>query len=319
MEVGEQIGSGEYLEEGAEVEAPPQSAAQAQTDLSGLSADDMKSYSESVAQAADVVNNESEADAKTNLDTMSLADLKKASIASAKAEKQLAAKTPKTSKASIPKPAVPKEDQQLLDQEQKGLDMKNPDLEAKAALVAQAEAANQAAIEDSTPPLPGGKMAQAQRSAKEASLEELDADQKKEQQKQQENAKFNQDKQAALDQGYSEEQAELFAKQEAYAASMSKPMQPQTTLAAQTAPVAAAPAPPRSNTNAAKAAEVAEAIPAISVPVSSAPSSGQPAAAYEVAQPEASLAVPEDIPIEQQIKQAQEQQALIKAQLEKKK
>ena len=88
MEVGERIGSGEYLEEGAEVEATPQSAAQAQTDLSGLSADDMKSYSESVAQAADVVNNESEADAaKANLDTMSLADLKKASIASAKAEK----------------------------------------------------------------------------------------------------------------------------------------------------------------------------------------------------------------------------------------
>ena len=186
----------------------------------------MKSYSESVAQAADVVNNESEADAKTNLDTMSLADLKKASIASAKAEKQMAAKSKKTAKASIPKPAVPKEDQQLLDQEQKGLDMKNPDLEAKAALVAQAEAANQAAIEDSTPPLPGGKMTQAQKSAKEASLEELDADQKKEQQKQQENAKFNQDKQAALDQGHSEEQAELFAKQEAYAASMSKPVQP---------------------------------------------------------------------------------------------
>jgi hypothetical protein len=60
-------------------------------------------------------------------------------------------------------------------------------------------------------------------------------------------------------------------------------------------------------------------MPAISVPVSSPTSSGQPAAAQEVAQPEASLAVPEDIPIEQQIKQAQEQQALIKAQLEKKK
>ena len=55
--------------------------------MSGLSADDMKSYSESVAQAADVVNNESEADTKTNLETMSLGDLKKASIASAKAEK----------------------------------------------------------------------------------------------------------------------------------------------------------------------------------------------------------------------------------------
>lgn len=72
--------------------------------------------------------------------------------------------------------------------------MKNPDLEAKAALVAQAEAANQAAIEEPTPTLPGAKIAQAQKNAKEASLEELDADQKKEQQKQQENAKFNQDK-----------------------------------------------------------------------------------------------------------------------------
>jgi len=63
-----------------------------------------------------VVNNESEADAKTNLDTMSLADLKKASIASAKAEKQLIAKQPK----AAPKPpttaaTTPKDEQPLLD------------------------------------------------------------------------------------------------------------------------------------------------------------------------------------------------------------
>lgn len=65
-----------------------------------------------------------------------------------------------------------REDQQLLDQEQKGLDLKNPDLEAKAALVAQAEAANQAAIEEPTASQAGAGAA--------PSLEELDADQRKE-------------------------------------------------------------------------------------------------------------------------------------------
>lgn len=83
------------------------------------------------------MNNESEADAaKSNLETMSLGDLKKASIASAKAEKQLAAKQKKvTPKAPAAAPAAPKEEQPLPE-------LKNPDLEAKAALVAQAEAAN---------------------------------------------------------------------------------------------------------------------------------------------------------------------------------
>ena len=86
--------------------------------------------------------------------------------------------------------SAPREDQQLLDQEQKGLDLKNPDLEAKAALVAQAEAANQAAIEEPTPTAPAAKAAQPQRAARAASLEELDADQKKEQQKKQAEDKY---------------------------------------------------------------------------------------------------------------------------------
>lgn len=67
--------------------APALGGAAPQSDLSGMSADDMRSYSESVAQAADVVNNESEAENKKDPEAMSLGDLKKASIASVKAEK----------------------------------------------------------------------------------------------------------------------------------------------------------------------------------------------------------------------------------------
>ena len=69
-------------------------------------------------------------------------------------------------------------------------------------MVAQAEAANQAAIEDASGqagPAKGGA------TGKEASLEELDADQKKEQAKQAASAKYAQDKKAALEQGYTEE------------------------------------------------------------------------------------------------------------------
>jgi hypothetical protein len=63
-EAGEGLAAEESLEEGAEQEAVPQPAVAAapQNDLSGMSADDMRSYSESVAQAADVVNSESEMD-----------------------------------------------------------------------------------------------------------------------------------------------------------------------------------------------------------------------------------------------------------------
>lgn len=95
MESEEQVASSEYLEETSEVDGvalaaqPYQAGAPAQSDLAGMSADDMRSYSESVAQAADVVNNESEVDNKKDLDGMSLVDLKRASIASAKAEKEL--------------------------------------------------------------------------------------------------------------------------------------------------------------------------------------------------------------------------------------
>lgn len=187
-----------------------------QSDLSGMSADDMRSYSESVAQAADVVNNESEAESKKDLEGMSLVDLKKASIASAKAEKELAVAKNKKKAEKV----ATREDQQLLDQEQRGFDLRNPDLEAKAAIVAQAEAANQAAIEEPSPSTAGVKATQPPKKANEASLEELDADQKQEQAKKQEKAKFESDKKMALDQGYSEEQAELYAKQEAYAASI---------------------------------------------------------------------------------------------------
>lgn len=312
-EVEEQAGAGEYLEEGAEVEGPtPASPAATQSDLSGMSADDMRSYSESVAQAADVVNSESEADNKKDLDKMSLGDLKKASIASAKAEK--AAALPRTKKPAE-KPAA-RDDQQLLDQEQKGLDLKNPELEAKAALVAQAEAANQAAIEEPTPAAPAGKPAQLPRAAREASLAELDADQKKEQQKQQASAKYQQDKKMALDQGYSEEQAELYAKQEAYAASLQAP-QEQTVLAAQTPTAPATPATPDAGTDtvAATAAPTSTIPKPASGPTGSPPTvqgRDQAGATKEAAAPDPSP-VSEDIPIEQQIKQAQEQQALIKA------
>ena len=110
--------------------------------------------------------------------------------------------------------------------------MRNPDLEAKAAIVAQAEAANQAAIEEPSPSATGVKATQLPTKASETSLEQLDADQQKEQAKKQEKVKFESDKKMALDQGYSEEQAELYAKQEAYAASV-KNAQEQTILAEQ--------------------------------------------------------------------------------------
>ena len=234
MESEEQVASSEYLEETSEVDGvalaaqPYQAGAPGQSDLSGMSADDMRSYSESVAQAADVVNNESEVDNKKDLEGMSLVDLKRASIASAKAEKELSG--PKN-KRKVEKAAI-HEDQQLLDQEQRGVDLRNPDLEAKAAIVAQAEAANQAAIEEPSPATTGVKAAQLPKKASETSLEELDADQKKEQAKKQEKVKFESDKKMALDQGYSEEQAELYAKQEAYAANV-KSGQEQTILAEQ--------------------------------------------------------------------------------------
>lgn len=63
-EASEGLAAEESLEEGAELEAMPQPAVvnTPQNDLSGMSADDMRSYSESVAQAADVVNSESEMD-----------------------------------------------------------------------------------------------------------------------------------------------------------------------------------------------------------------------------------------------------------------
>lgn len=330
-EVEEGAAVGEQLEEGADAEAVPQAApalqggAAPQGDLSGMSADDMRSYSESVAQAADVVNNESEAETKKDPESMSLGDLKKASIASTKAEK--AAAVPKGT-AKVPEKAAPREDQQLLDQEQKGLDLKNPDLEAKAALVAQAEAANQAAIEGPDASALGAKAAQPAKNAKEASLEELDADQKKEQQKQQEHAKYAQDKKMALDQGYSEEQAELYAKQEAYAASL-KAAQEQAISAAQTPGAAAVPTEPVPVATPDATADAAEskAQPAGTIPKPVSGPTGSPptiigrdhaGAAKDAAPAEPSPAI-EDGSIEQQIKQAQEQQALIKAQLEKKK
>ena len=86
----------------------------------------MRSYSESVAQAADVVNSESEND-------KAIAEKGKGQLASVKGDKHGSMTQIKGGQ---------KEEQQPIDQEAKALDMKNPELEAKAALVAQAEAAN---------------------------------------------------------------------------------------------------------------------------------------------------------------------------------
>lgn len=126
----------------------------------------------------------------------------------------------------------------------------------------------------------------------------------------------------ALDQGYSEEQAELYAKQEAYAASLKAP-QEQTVLAAQTPAAEAAPVTPDYNNEATgtKASPTSTIPKPVSGPTGTPPTvigRDQAGATKEAAAPEASP-VSEDVPIEQQIKQAQEQQALIKAQLEKKK
>lgn len=87
----------------------------------------MRSYSESVAQAADVVNSESENDKAKEVEKG------KGQLASVKGDKHGSMTQIKGSQ---------KEEQQPIDQEAKALDMKNPELEAKAALVAQAEAAN---------------------------------------------------------------------------------------------------------------------------------------------------------------------------------
>lgn len=165
------------------MEAVPQApvANAPQNDLSGMSADDMRSYSESVAQAADVVNSESEMDKPKEADAKN-----KGQAAQIKADKQ----APQALAAKGAGQQAPKEDQQLMDPEAKGLEMKNPDLEAKAALVAQAESANQAAIEDASQPAGLGKAGAQAQGAKEASLEELDADQKKEQLKQVATAKY---------------------------------------------------------------------------------------------------------------------------------
>lgn len=82
-EAEEQLGAGAYVEEGTETESAAlgspafAGAAATPSDLSGMSADDMRSYSESVAQAADVVNNESEAESKKEAEGIAAAALKK--------------------------------------------------------------------------------------------------------------------------------------------------------------------------------------------------------------------------------------------------
>lgn len=128
-EAGEGLAVEESLEEGVEQEAVPQPAVAAapQNDLAGMSADDMRSYSESVAQAADVVNSESEMDKPKEADTKN-----KGQAAQVKGEKQ----APQVVVAKANGQPAAKDEQQLIDQESKGLETKNPDLEAKAALVA---------------------------------------------------------------------------------------------------------------------------------------------------------------------------------------
>ena len=108
---------------------------------------DMRAYSESVAQAADVVNNESE---------------------------------------------------------------KQAELDAKAAIVAQAEAANSAAID--SPAAATTTQTSSKAAAKSANVAEMaDAQAKAEKQRK---LQYEADRQSALDQGYTPEQAETYAKQE---------------------------------------------------------------------------------------------------------
>ena len=173
----------------------------------------MKSYSESVAKAADVVNKES--DAYDLNESMSFTALK----AQAKA----------ASKGII----LPSEAEINTKEEAA--------LQAKAAIVAQAEAANSAAIDsDPAPKKTSGKppttsvtqiaAASVVPAVSEEDKEKLKADQ------------FRADKKSAIDQGYSEEQANLYAQQEASAAENAKKATEEASSKAQAPAAPAAPA-----------------------------------------------------------------------------
>ena len=107
----------------------------------------MKSYSESVAQAADVVSKESEA---ADLDSSSLTELKMQAREAAKLDAATRNTRPPTlleKYSGAPAPASDPKSQELA---KKVDDKMQADLEAKAAIVAQAEAANSAAIDSPT-------------------------------------------------------------------------------------------------------------------------------------------------------------------------
>lgn len=155
-------------------------------DPSAMSSAEMRSYAESVAQAAEVVNNESDADAARAKADGQVAGPKKSAASGSKGSFKAQAAGSVTRAAG---PAARLQaaqgststalENKLLDQEQKGMDLSSPDLEAKAAIVAQAEAANAAALEGA--PVSSKKPLQSA-PAKADSLEALDADQKQEKQ-----------------------------------------------------------------------------------------------------------------------------------------
>ena len=91
---------------------------------------------------------------------------------------------------------------------------KQADLDAKAALVAQAEAANSAAIDSDPAPkkAPEPPKAAAQAPASSPTPSPPASPEEKGKQKAEQ---YKADKKSALDQGYTEEQAELYAQQEA--------------------------------------------------------------------------------------------------------
>ena len=133
----------------------------------------MKSYSESVAKAADVVNKES--DAYDLKESMSFTELKAQHMAASKG-------------------VILPDDTEAA---------KQAELNAKAALVAQAEAANSAAIDsDPTPKKVASPPKPAAPAPAPSALPQSVTPEEKERQKAEQ---FKADKKSALDQGYTEE------------------------------------------------------------------------------------------------------------------
>lgn len=150
---------------------------------------------ENLAQAADVVTNESELEAlraSSNLDAQSFDDLKRQAIAAAKAEKaQEVAKPKKPAKKATPivKQIKPPTDDLAATAAQ------DPEFAAKAAVVAKAEAANAIAV-DNYKPASQDKGAVATSAASEAEqVAAYEAEQKAKEQEKKIQAKYAADKQ----------------------------------------------------------------------------------------------------------------------------